>query len=113
MVLDYQQISSIQLTPLAIRYLKRISNKGFLGGKVAFSAYKKNPLQHRQDVCTLTALVKLGLVTSTNDVLSYSITKEGLAWLEFHKSREWKFWIPIIISTIALIVSIIALVHPK
>ena len=60
------------------------------------------------------ALVALGLLqhrTPYADYVSYyEITREGIDWLEFHKARERKFWIPIVISSIALIVSIVALI---
>ena len=55
---------------------------------------------------------KLGLPPEGLKASAYVITQTGYDWLEFHKSRKWKFWIPIIISTIALVVSIIALINP-
>ena len=94
-----QQLLSLQLTPAAIRCLK-LADWGF--GLRLSSA----PSQY---------LAEYGLISkTTNSIMGkYYLTQDGRDWLEFYESRERKFWIPIVISAIALIVSIIALVAPS
>ena len=103
------QVSDIQLTQSAISILKDFEKDG------AFT-WGNGPGQYRDkffySIPVIDNLVSLGLLHCTH-LEHYTLTQAGRDWLDFHKSRERKFWIPIIISTIALVVSIIALINPS
>lgn len=65
-------------------------------------------------------LCKAGLVCTINDNGSYlestpledllcAITVDGRAYVESHRKETMRYWIPIVISVAALVISIIAL----
>lgn len=91
MPLSLQEIS---LNKCQIRMLKKIFNEA----KIPYSEIKKDKYS---------SLEYYSLITFSND--KYQITEKGKSYLRHIRKENFRFWVPIIISIAALIVSVIAL----
>lgn len=102
------KISEIELTKEQVRILKSLK-KGKALDKSDF------------DIDVLTPLFQYDFLKhelySKNNVVDYSkgkliLTQSGQDWLEINKKIEFRFWYPHLVATLALIISIIALLKP-
>lgn len=102
------KISEIELTKEQIRILKLL---------------KRGQIIDRSDIEAdiLRPLFNHGFLKFSppvqNNVVDYSkgkliLTQSGQDWLEINKKIEFRFWYPHLVATIALIISIIALLKP-
>ena len=93
MSLSLQEIS---LNKHQLNMLKKI----FKGAKIKYHEIFKDKYS---------ALEYYNLIVFSNG--KYQITEKGKSYLRLVKKDNFRFWFPIIISVIALIISVIALFH--
>lgn len=93
MPLSLQEIS---LSKAQLRMLKRLSN----GVTVKYSEIKKEKYS---------ALEYYSLIGFYQE--KYQITEKGKSYLRLTKKETFRFWFPVVISVLALIISVIALVR--
>lgn len=91
MPLSLQEIS---LSKSQIKMLKKLFNES----EIPYSEIKKDKYS---------SLEYYSLITVSNS--KYRITEKGKSYLRHIRKENFRFWIPIIISIAALIVSVIAL----
>ncbi|MEE0782328.1 MAG: hypothetical protein U0M41_00600 [Negativibacillus sp.] len=102
------KISEIELTKEQIHILKLLK-KGKILDKSEFKEDVLNPLfQHR--FLSFEPFIQ-------NNVIDYSkgkliLNQSGYDWLEISKKIEFRFWYPHLVATLALVISIIALLKP-
>ena len=102
------KISDIELTKEQIRILKLLK-KGKILDKSDFNFDVLNPFFEN-------GFLKYELY-DYNGIIDYEkgklfITQCGIDWIELRKKSEFRFWYPHIVATIALIISVIALLKP-
>ncbi len=98
------EYKDIELTPQQTSLLKQMK--------------ESNVSETNENMDDLSIMKKFKLVKCTNlndsfyrsATRVYEITPTGIMWLQFRKKDLWRTWYPHIIATLALIVSIIAII---
>lgn len=84
--------------------------------RILRSLYKGNKLL-KQDVDykfkeKYSFLLRYHLIDYSPDLKYYCISKKGKMFLLYRKKEKIRFWVPIIISVIALILSVVSILMP-